>query len=272
MAGRPGLLFVQDHTNLEHACVHALHLNPLYLRGLLKATYPLATGLMAVSEGVKQDLCELGGFSSRRVQVIYNPVVRGVVDPSPADASLRQQLWGPGYTHHVLAVGTLKIQKNFQLLLHAFAQLPSSLNAKLTILGEGSLRPELVNLIKQLDLAGRVSLPGFVLDPVPWYRTADLFVLSSSWEGFANVVAEALEFGLPVVSTDCRSGPAEILENGRYGNLVPVADADALAIAIQNSLFSQHHRAALMQRAQDFSVPKIAEQYLAYFRSMGAQI
>jgi len=272
MAGRPGLLFVQDHTNLKYACVNELHLSLLYLRLLLRATYPLATGVLAVSNGVKQDLCEIGGFSPRRVQVIYNPVVRGVDNPSSADASLRHQLWGQGFTFHVLAVGTLKKQKNFQLLLHAFALLPSVLNIKLTILGEGSLRPELENLIKQLDLSRCVSLPGFKLDPVPWFRTADLFVLSSSWEGFANVVAEALEFGVPVVSTNCRSGPAEILDNGRYGRLVPVGDVTAFAAAMQASLLESHDQEALRRRAQFFAVPRIADQYLAYFRSMGAEI
>lgn len=272
LAGRPGLLFAQDHTNLRIACLNELRLSPLYLRGLLRATYPLACGLLAVSEGVKQDLCELGGLPDESVQVIYNPVVRSIDDPSPADLSLRKQLWGPNFTYHILAVGTFKVPKNFPLLLDAFAQLPHSLNAKLTILGEGILRPDLEKLIKHLNLVGRVSLPGFALDPAPWYRTADLFVLSSSWEGFANVVAEALEFGVPVVSTHCQSGPAEILENGRYGTLVPVDDPVALAGAIQNSLLSHHNRAALMRRAQDFSVPKIADQYLTYFRSKGAEI
>jgi len=272
LAAKPGLLFAQDHVNLSIACVRELHLNPLYLRGLLRITYPFATGLMAVSEGVKQDLCNIGAFGPERVQVIYNPVVCNFEDTSPAHTSLRHQLWGCGFKYHILAVGTLKIQKNFFDLLLAFAKLPRSVNAKLTIIGEGSLRPELENLINQLDLVGRVSLPGFCLDPSPWYRTSDLFVLSSSWEGFANVLAEALQFGLPVVSTDCCNGPAEILDNGRYGTLVPLGDIDALALAIQNCLFAQHDRNALMRRAQDFYVPKIADQYLAYFRAMGAQV
>ena len=150
--------------------------------------------------------------------------------------------------------------------------LPHSLNAKLTILGEGVLRPDLEALIKILGISNRVSLPGFVLDPVPWFRTADLFVLSSSWEGLPTVMIEALECGVPVVSTDCPSGPAEILDNGRYGRLVPVGDATALAAAIQASLQELHDHDTLRRRAQDFAVPMIADQYLAYFRSMGAKV
>lgn len=172
----------------------------------------------------------------------------------------------------MLAVGSFKTQKNFPLLIRAFAQLPQSLKAKLIILGEGVLRPELEMLIQELGLQERVALPGFALDPSCWYRSADLFVLSSNWEGFGNVIVEALECGMPVVSTDCPSGPAEILANGRYGQLVPVGDATALAAAIQASLLEAHDHEALRRRAQDFAVPKIAEQYLAYFRSKGAQI
>ena len=272
LAGRPGTLFTTDHINLTISCLLELKLSPLYLQALLRFTYPLATGLIAVSEGVKKDLCRLGAFADERVTVIYNPVVRGLVNPTPVEAAVRQQLWGPCFNHHVLAVGSFKLQKNFPLLLQAFALLPHSLNAKLTILGEGLLRPELEGLIFELGLSGRVALPGFALDPSCWYRSADLFVLSSSWEGFGNVIVEALECGVPVVSTDCPSGPAEILDNGRYGRLTPVGDATALASAMQASLLELHDHEALRRRAQDFAVPKIADQYLAYFRSMGAQI
>lgn len=272
LAGRPGTLFTTDHTNLSISCVQELSVSPLYLQALLRSTYPLATGLMAVSEGVKKDLCRLGAFADELVQVIYNPVVRGLVNTEPVDSAVRQHLWGPGFNHHVLAVGSFKSPKNFPLLLQAFAHLPQSLNAKLTILGEGPLRPELEALTRELGVEDRVALPGFALDPSCWYRSADLFVLSSSWEGFGNVIVEALECGVPVVSTDCPSGPAEILDNGRYGRLVPVGDDTALASAMQASLLESHDHEALRRRAQDFAVPRIADQYLAYFRSMGAQV
>ncbi len=272
LAGKPGTLFTTEHTTLSISCIQELKISPFYLGSMLRATYPLATGLLAVSEGVKQDLYRLGGLPPERVKVIYNPVVRGLVDSKPAEATLRQQLWGSGFTAHILAVGSFKAQKNFPLLLHAFARLPPDRNAKLTILGEGALRPDLEALIEELGLAQRVTLPGFSTDTSDWYRTADLFVLSSSWEGFGNVIVEALECGVPVVSTDCRSGPAEILEHGRYGRLVPVGDAEALVQAMQSSLLEEHDRDALRRRAQDFAVPIIADQYLAYFRSMGAQL
>jgi glycosyltransferase involved in cell wall biosynthesis len=272
LAGRPGTLFTTEHTTLCMSCIEELKISPLYLASLLRVTYPLATGVMAVSEGVKQDLCRLGGLSPERVKVIYNPVVRGLIDTKPTEAGLRQQLWGPDFKAHILAVGSFKPAKNFPLLLRAFALLPAGLKAKLTILGEGALRPELEALIEELGLVHHVALPGLCIDTSNWYRTADLFVLSSSWEGFGNVIVEALECGVPVVSTDCRSGPSEILEHGRYGRLVPVGDPEALAHAMQASLLEEHDRDALRRRAQDFAVPAIADHYLAYFLSMGAQL
>ena len=140
------------------------------------------------------------------------------------------------------------------------------------ILGEGDLRPAMERQIAELGLQDRVALPGFFQDPYPWFRSADLFVLSSDWEGFGNVIVEALECGVPVVSTDCPSGPAEILENGRYGRLVPVGDVDALANAIIVTLHETPDRQALMNRAKDFSVDKISDEYLSYFRSQGAAV
>jgi glycosyltransferase involved in cell wall biosynthesis len=213
---------------------------------------------------VKEDLCRLGGFSEERVKVIYNPAATGV-SPHRESQVVREKLWGKGFESHVLAVGTLKAQKDHETLIRAFASLPAGLNAKLTILGEGVLRNTLEKMISELELQSRISMPGYVNDTYSWFRTADLFVLSSQWEGFGNVIVEALECGVPVVSTNCQSGPDEILEGGRYGKLVPVQDAVALADAIVQSLIESHDREPLMRRAKDFSVRKISDEYLSYF-------
>lgn len=264
LAGRPGRLYLSDHNQLSISCVQELNLSPWLVGAAMRLTYPVASGLIAVSEGVKQDMCRLGGFAHSQVQVIYNPAATGV-SAQPESENVRQKLWGAGFDHHILAAGTLKAQKDHATLIRAFALLPASLNAKLTILGEGSLRAELETLIQQLGLQERVAMPGFVVDPYPWYRTADLFVLSSRWEGFGNVIVEALECGVPVVSTDCPSGPAEILDGGRIGQLVPIQDPVALAASITKGLTEPVDREKLMRRAKDFSVSVIADQYLAYF-------
>ena len=140
------------------------------------------------------------------------------------------------------------------------------LNAKLIILGEGKLRHSLESLIGELDIEDSVTLAGFTKNPYPWYLTADLYVLSSDWEGLPTVLIEALECGLPIVSTDCPSGPNEILENGRYGKLVPTNNLDALSNAIELSLAELHDKALLMKRASDFTIENISKQYLEYFR------
>ena len=150
-------------------------------------------------------------------------------------------------------------------MLHAFAQVASELDAGLVILGEGGLRATLEQDVQDLGLQGRVVLPGFHGDPTPWYQAADLFVLSSDFEGFANVVAEALACGTPVVSTDCPYGPAEILEHGRYGELVPVGDAVALAAGMRRAVRLLWDREALQRRALDFSIPRQAKMYLEWF-------
>jgi glycosyltransferase involved in cell wall biosynthesis len=263
ISGRIGKLFLSDHENLSASYVAQGRVKPSFLRSLIRFTYPLATGIIAVSRGVKRDLCELGKFTDNLVRVIYNPAALGVSSRRES-MRIQQRLWGGVFKHHILSVGTLKAQKDHENLIRAFAILPAKLNAKLIILGEGSLRLELEALILQFGLKDKVSMIGFVVDPYPWFRSADLFVLSSRWEGFGNVIVEALECGVPVVSTDCPSGPAEILEKGRYGKLVPIQDPISLASAMEVSLNTIHDREELMKRAKDFSIEKISDEYLNY--------
>jgi glycosyltransferase involved in cell wall biosynthesis len=267
LSGRHGRLFLSDHSHLSTSCVRGLKTPLVALKTLIRITYPFASGIIGVSQGVKDDLCRLGGLAEARVEVIYNPTATGV-SPHRESQEVRDQLWGVGFDHHILSVGTLKEQKDHRTLIRAFARLSRDCNAKLTILGEGQLRASLEKLIAELGMQSRVSMPGFVVDPYPWFRSADLFVLSSLYEGFGNVIVEALECGVPVVSTDCPSGPAEILGNGRYGRLVPVDDAAALVTAIAASLSESHDREKLMERAKAFSVRSISDQYLNYFFSI----
>jgi glycosyltransferase involved in cell wall biosynthesis/SAM-dependent methyltransferase len=263
LSGRNGKLFLSDHEHLTSSYIGRGRAKPRYLKNLIRFSYPFASGVVAVSRGVKEDLCEIGKLPERSIRVIYNPAAIGVASDREV-SSVRAQLWGAGVDFHILTVGRLAPQKDHATLIKAFALLPKGMNAKLVILGEGPLRAELEALVTQLKLDGRVLLPGFMMDPYPWFRSADLFVLSSLWEGFGNVIVEAFECGLPVVSTNCPSGPAEILEDGRFGKLVPVNDSAALAAAIVESLNGSHDSAALIRRAQDFSVRKISDEYLSY--------
>lgn len=268
LAGRPGRLFLSEHVNLGYSNSVARFASPSLLSWSIRLLYPLASGVIAVSEGVRQDLLSGGKLDKSRVKVIYNPVAINVPDTSP-EPGLRSRVWGSEEGYKLLSIGTLKEQKDHATLLRAFAQLPKDLNASLVILGEGPLRASIEALAHELGISDRVNLAGFHADLSDWLKTADLFVLSSRWEGFANVIVEALSFGVPVVSTDCPSGPSEILANGHYGRLVPVQDSRALAAAICCALEEDLDRQRLVSRSRDFDVDLIAEQYLATFDLRG---
>ena len=271
LSGRHGKLFLSEHSNLSHTYIIPAINFSIYLKSMIRFTYPLANGIVAVSHGVMKDLCSLGGLSFDKARVIYNPCAIGI-SPLPESLAVRDHLWGSGFTHHILSVGRLTLQKDHETLIKAFALLPKDPRTKLVILGEGPLRERLLVFVAQLGLQERIFLPGFVKDVYPWFRSSDLFVLSSTFEGFGNVIVEALECGVPVVSTNCPSGPAEILENGRFGKLVPVQDPVALAYAMEQTLNQICDRKALRLRAKDFSVQKISNEYLAYFTSRGGEL
>jgi glycosyltransferase involved in cell wall biosynthesis len=264
LSGRIGRLFLSDHTALSVANPYETKTSISTLAWSMRLSYRFANGLIAVSEGVKQDMCNLSGLHASKIRVIYNPAAKGI----KIDDSLRfdpKGLWKGHKGFKILSVGSLKTQKDHKTLLKALALLPETLDTQLVILGEGPLRGDLSRLAEELGVASRLSLPGFVLDPYPWFSSADLFVLTSRWEGFGNVLVEALECGTPVVSTDCISGPSEILANGRYGHLVPVQDPVMLALAIEASFIKKHDRHTLRQRASEFSVGNISKKYIDYF-------
>lgn len=154
-------------------------------------------------------------------------------------------------------------------MLDAFAAVRRRVPATLWILGEGPQRPALERRMRELDLAPDVCLAGFRPDPAAWMAQADLFVLSSRWEGFANVVVEAMAGGTPVVATDCPHGPGEIVEDGVSGLLVPPEDATALAAAIERRALAERLASAGRRRAKVFSSPAAAQSYGELFERLG---
>lgn len=230
----------------------------------LRVAYRRAEALIGVSRDVARDVARLASLEQERVQVIHNPIpahVRTAATPRAA-----ADLWGTGAGKRILTVGTLKSFKNHALLIDAFARVAATSDATLAILGEGSLRGALAAQVRAAGLDGRVLLPGFEIEPHDWYASADLFVLSSDYEGFGNVLVEALHFGLPIVATRCRGGPEEILDGGRYGTLVPVGDADAMAAAIRAALDAPRFPEQQRARAEDFSVARAVDAYEALVR------
>jgi glycosyltransferase involved in cell wall biosynthesis len=202
---------------------------------LAKWFYPWADGITAVSKGVADDLIRAARLSARQVQVIYNPIVTPDL-LKKSKAPLDHPWFQAGEPPVILGVGRLTGQKAFDVLIEAFARVRKSHLARLLILGEGDDRSMLEALIRRRGLEKDVAMPGFVSNPYPYMAHAALFVLSSRWEGLPTVLVEAMSLRTPVIATDCPSGPQEILRNGQYGQLVPVNDPDALALAIQHHL------------------------------------
>jgi glycosyltransferase involved in cell wall biosynthesis len=165
----------------------------------------------------------------------------------------------------VLGVGRLGRIKNFPLLVKAFARVLPSRDCRLVILGEGKHRARLLALAQKLGVDHAMDLPGFVHNPIAYMARAKLFVLSSRWEGFGNVLVEALACGTPAVSTDCPSGPSEILQNGRYGPLVPVDDEAALAEAMLECLAHPMDAGLLREAAAPYTLERSCDAYLRTF-------
>jgi len=226
----------------------------------MRWTYPKADAIVAVSQGVADDLITTIRVARDRVMVIYNPVVTEALRARSLE-DVRNGWLTRQSVPIVLGVGRLTQAKDFATLIRAFALLRATRDVRLLILGEGELRQDLEALVRHTGMEHDVLLPGFVDNPYPYMRQAALFVLSSSFEGLPNALIEAMACGTPVIATDCPSGPAEILEGGRWGRLVPVGNVNALADAIAATL-DDKARPDMARRAADFGCDNAVNRYL----------
>ena len=226
----------------------------------MRRYYPHLTRLIAVSDGVNADLCGLARLPRDRVVTVRNPVVddslRALAE-EPIGHPWVKDKNGPV----IVSVGRLIHSKDYPTLIRAIA-LMSNRAARLMILGEGGDRPRLEQLIRELRLEDRVHLPGFVDNPFSWMRAAQVFALSSVIEGSGNVLVEAMALGTPVVTTDCPSGPAEIVDGGRLGYLVPMQDPVALAAALDKALAQPIDKEQLIEATRMFEAAESARHYL----------
>ncbi len=259
LAGVSTRVFVRESNMMFPGDVKSLKVRTL--RAAVKRLYPWAAGHIGVSEGVSEDVARFTGISPEKIRTIYNPVVTDDLHRQ-ARAPLNHPWFSPDTPPVILAAGRLTGQKDYLTLMRAFAKVREKRPARLMILGEGQQRSVLEALVAELDIGEEVALPGFVDNPFAYMSRADLFVLSSAWEGLPGVLIQAMACGCPVVSTDCPSGPREILEGGRYGPLVPVSDAQGLAEAMLRTLNESVSSAELQARAADFSLETTSQQYL----------
>jgi glycosyltransferase involved in cell wall biosynthesis len=235
LARRATPVVVTVHNTLSQATRQDGRLAHRLWPPLLRIFYPWAASVVAVSRGAADDLARTVGLPRDRVEVVYNPVI------TPAMMALAGQApdhpwFAPGQPPVILGVGRLTRQKDFATLIRAFAEVRRTRIAHLIILGEGEDRRDLETLVTKLGLTDDVALLGFRENAMAYIAGSALFVLSSAWEGLPTVLIEALAAGTRVVSTDCPSGPREILQEGRLGTLVPVGHAAALADAMIGAL------------------------------------
>ena len=256
-SGSDARIVVSDHAALSREYAGHGFWHRQMLKWSMRLFYPRADARIVVAAATAKDLSALSGIPRDSFEVVYNPV------DVPIDVAVDQdveRLWG-GPGHRILNVGRLNLQKNQHLLLDSIARLSAERDARLIILGEGPLRRSLEERANQLGIEDRVAMPGYRLDPAAFYRSADLLVSSSDYEGYPLVLIEAMHCGLSVVSTDCPTGPTEILDGGKFGFLTPCGDSLKLAEAMSAALDQPVDPTKLKNRAQKLSA-NAADRYL----------
>jgi len=235
---------------------------------LISKLYKKLKVIIAVSNGAKNSFEKMFPNINVPVKRIYNPIRLEDIQRMLGEKNELDDLNEP----IILGIGRLTELKGFDVLIKAHQYLlEEKVKNTLLILGEGEQREYLEQMIHQLSLHKSVILKGFVENPYKYMRSASVFALSSRYEGFSVVIAEALSAGLPVVSTDCPSGPSEILENGKYGILTPVNDYKELAKNIMKVLKTDPKgidEKSRKERANDFSVEKIIPEFENLFNQV----
>jgi glycosyltransferase involved in cell wall biosynthesis len=256
LAGGRSALFVREATTPSSRVGEARGLKSRVVDLGMRWAYQRAEGVLAVSEGVAADLLRTQGVPPEKLTVVHNPVVtpdlaaKAAIDPG-------HPWFVTGAPPVVLAVGRLEAMKDYPTLIAAFAALRAEREARLVILGEGGQRAKLESLIREHGLQDDVDLPGFVANPFAYMARASVLALTSVREGLPGVLIQALACGCPVVATDCPSGPHEILDGGRFGELVPMGDPAAFAAALRRVLDAPPDPATLRERSEAFRADRV---------------
>jgi glycosyltransferase involved in cell wall biosynthesis len=254
-------VYIVEHNSIKYS----INNYKLYQRLLLyisyRILYPKAAKIVHVSKYAASELEELFKWKKGSVEVVYNPVINEDLIKY-YKAKPEHFFFKNNNVPIIISVGRFSEPKDFITVIDAFALVLKEINSLLIILGEGHQRLSIERRIHEHKINEYVSLTGYVENPLSYMNNASLLVLSSKWEALPTVLIEALACGCPVVSTDCPSGPAEILENGKYGTLVPVQDSHSLSDAIIKILSDPPEKKILMNRAMDFSVFKSVDKYI----------
>tara|TARA_Y100000768_G_scaffold387963_1_gene381210 strand:+ start:4569 stop:5639 length:1071 start_codon:yes stop_codon:yes gene_type:complete len=254
LGSRSNNYYITEHVNLSKSMNIDFKVPKIILKLSISLTYIFAKKIICVSKGVKKDLSDLSFFNiNSKLITIYNPIIHN--SPKILDINNKKI--------NILSVGTLKKQKNHKLLLKSISLIDDIEKYSVDILGDGPLFEELKQYCYYLNIEKIVNFHGYTRDVDSFYRKADIFILSSIYEGFGNVLVEALNHGLKIISTDCYNGPKEILDGNNYGLLVPINDHTAMKNAIYQIQKINFDKDRLQERAKKFEVKYISNKYLS---------
>ncbi len=260
----PRILIVREHITFNKEIAVGKGILERFRPLMIRLFYPFASKVVAVSKGSAGSIYQLAKYK-KEIRVIFNGIEQNEIKLK-AKQSYESPWIEDSKLKVIVGMGRLIYQKNFSLLLRAFSLIEDK-NLRLIIFGEGPELRNLKALCNELDIQSRVHLHGYIDNPFPAMNEANLFVLPSRWEGFANVVIEALSCGLPIVATDCPGGPSEILRNKPFGTIVPVEDASAMANSIQALIGKDYDRGEIIKYSEKFDIEKVAKQYIELIKN-----
>lgn len=255
LSGKPGRFYIREINPITKT----LNRHPIMVK-LIRAAYATANGIIANSKNVGESLRQKNWLPDNRIYVIDNPVLTKSFFAKAA-LSVEDTWLSSSELPLIITIGRLQKMKAHETLIKAFNIVKKQVNCRLMIIGEGEEHDALQNLIQQLGLTSDVRLAGGMDNPYPYLKAAELFVLTSVYEGFGNVLVEALSQGKKIVSTNCVGGPAYILNHGEYGTLVPVGEIEDLATAMLEKLKEEIDPSHLIARAMEFSVDVVGKKY-----------
>jgi len=243
------------------------------LKYIAPTLFKFANYFICSSKGIAEEFNKHVIVQNDRIKVIHEPVeFKSLIDDKEKINNIHiKNFYNINYKYNILSVGRLVEQKGYDFLIKVAKELKEKkLSFSLTIIGDGPLRSELNNLIDKYFLQKNVKLVGFKADPFPYIKSADLFIVSSKWEGLNIALIEAMSMGIKVISTDCPYGPSEVLMNGQYGKLVPNQNIEKMTEAILNVLQGKYdiQKKDLIKRSKDFSVKTITHQHIDFFKTI----
>ncbi len=266
MTKRTNTKFIVTERNyLSLRIANSTNVKDKILLPIIKRLYPKADLVIAISKGVMNDIVDICNLDSEKISCIYNPVVTSDFEESikaTPEINFNKDL------PLIIASGRLVEQKDYPTMLKALALVIKQKPVNAMVLGKGHLEKELITLSQELGIDNNVIFKGFVDNPLSYMKQADIFLMTSAWEGFGNVLVEALYCGLSVVATDCKAGPAEILDDGKYGLLVPVGNEIAISDAILKVIDKPFDKDKQQKRALEFTARNITDKYLEHIKDI----